>query len=581
LQSTLTFSRRLHYNSKFYYEKILYSSIYGLSSSYDYTHVSLCSKCVRILNALTFESTLLLPEFCTQMKKWLQTIWEPAKIGVSDEPKTSRRDTQMVNNQDQIIKENLDCKASAKIKEKARKINASTPVETCTERLSPFGGVLALVKFFDLTKFNDILDLKFSAPKRKPKLGHILMMKGLLMLQFIGFNRLWHFTYIRVDALLCGIFRVTKLPVASTFWRYMNSMGINQGKSLLNVMSVLRERVWHICGLLYTRIHVDIDTTVETIFGNQQGGRKGHNTKHRGKKGYRPILAFIEPTREYLIGKLRIGATVSGMEMASFINDIPALLPKCVQEVVIRADAEFLSWDSVEAIQKNGFHFIIGNKGCQPKFDSEGWYRPWKRSDTEYNECVYQPGGWGWPCRFVVMRIPVEKSKSKSSDQKLTQCNLFEDDDYKYRIFCTNIWRKPHEVIAEYDKRADVENLVGESKREGLEAIPSSKFKNNYAFFQIVMLSYNIWRYLKLIAQNTGKVEDADRHDSGMDKVGPAGLKGIKDNTIRIARLKLLFIAAKLVTPGNRDTVKYSIHDTRTPGLIGFLDYLDILRSML
>ena len=42
-------------------------------------------------------------------------------------------------------------------------------------------------------------------------------------------------------------------------------------------------------------------------------------------------------------------------------------------------------------------------------------------------------------------------------------------------------FRKAHKVIAEYDKRADVENLVGVSKREGLDAIPSSRFKNNYA----------------------------------------------------------------------------------------------------
>jgi hypothetical protein len=34
---------------------------------------------------------------------------------------------------------------------------------------------------------------------------------------------------------------------------------------------------------------------------------------------------------------------------------------------------------------------------------------------------------------------------------------------------------KAHKVIAKYDKRADVENLVGEAKREGLDAIPSSK----------------------------------------------------------------------------------------------------------
>ncbi|MCF6149232.1 MAG: hypothetical protein E3K37_11315 [Candidatus Kuenenia sp.] len=48
------------------------------------------------------------------------------------------------------------------------------------------------------------------------------------------------------------------------------------------VMSALRERVWHLCELCYEMIHINIDTTVETIYGNQQGGSKGHNTKNRG-----------------------------------------------------------------------------------------------------------------------------------------------------------------------------------------------------------------------------------------------------------------------------------------------------------
>jgi len=82
-------------------------------------------------------------------------------------------------------------------------------------------------------------------------------------------------------------------------------LGVNQGKSLLLVMAALRERVWQLCGISYSTIHVNIDTTVETLFGEQEGGRKGHNTKHRGKRGFRPVLAFIEETREYLVGKLR------------------------------------------------------------------------------------------------------------------------------------------------------------------------------------------------------------------------------------------------------------------------------------
>ncbi len=71
---------------------------------------------------------------------------------------------------------------------------------------------------------------------------------------------------------------------------------------------------------------------------------------------------------------------------------------------------------------------------------------------------------------------------------------MFEDERYSYRIFCTSLAGPAHQIISEYDKRADVENLVGEAKREGLDMIPSAKFKTNYAFFQIVMLAYNIWR---------------------------------------------------------------------------------------
>jgi hypothetical protein len=56
-------------------------------------------------------------------------------------------------------------------------------------------------------------------------------------------------------------------------------------------------------------------------------------------------------------------------------------------------------------------------------------------------------------------------------------------------------------------------------------------------------------------------------------------LKGIVENTIRIARLKLLFIAAKVVKDENRDKVKYSIHDARTPAMIHFLKFLDEVRS--
>ena len=54
---------------------------------------------------------------------------------------------------------------------------------------------------------------------------------------------------------------------------------------------------------------------------------------------------------------------------------------------------------------------------------------------------------------------------------------------------------------------------------------------------------------------------------------------GIETNTVRIARLRLLMIAAKVVTDSNKDKVRYSVQDSRTPAMMSFLKYLDKKRS--
>ena len=41
----------------------------------------------------------------------------------------------------------------------------------------------------------------------------------------------------------------------------------------------------------------------------------------------------------------------------------------------------------------------------------------------------------------------------------------------------------------------------------------------------------------------------------------------------------MLFIAAKVVRVQNRDKVKYSVHEARTPAVMRFLKFLDNARS--
>ncbi len=244
----------------------------------------------------------------------------------------------------------------------APKITANTPVGICEDRLTAFGGLLALAKMFDLLDFEREFKKHYAAPKRLPNLGHYRMVSGILMLLFIGFQRLGHFAYLRGEVMLCGLLRVPLLPVVTTFWRYLRSLGIGQSASLLNLSGALRAKVWGQVKYAPKKVEINIDTTTATVYGNIEGSRKGYNPKHRGKKGLRPILCFLQETREYLCGTQRRGTTLSSEEVARQIRQFRRLLPSCVRTILVRGDGEMIGWESVKACEKEGFSFIFGNK---------------------------------------------------------------------------------------------------------------------------------------------------------------------------------------------------------------------------
>jgi hypothetical protein len=147
------------------------------------------------------------------------------------------------------------------------RITAETPDGECSERLTAFGGLLALVKFLDLLGFEQAFAQHYVPPKQAPKSGDYRMVLGVLLLLFIGFQRLRHFAYVRADPIVCGVLRVVVLPAVTTFWRYLRALSIVQSAALLRLGAALRARVSALCAYRPTRVTVNIDTTVSTVYG--------------------------------------------------------------------------------------------------------------------------------------------------------------------------------------------------------------------------------------------------------------------------------------------------------------------------
>jgi len=438
-----------------------------------------------------------------------------------------------------------------------RKITGATPYGYVEEHLTSFGGVLPLEKLFDALEVEEVFAEHFIAPARTPELGHWRMVKGVLALQFMGYYRLYNFHHFRDDAMLKGIIQVDQLPAVSTFWRCLNSYGINQDRALLKINAVVRERAWQSLEYdqLFQHIHVDIDTTVKTVYGYKEGARKGHNRKHRGKKGLRPVLAFIAETKEYFAGKLRAGKTISGEQVKKFIALLRPQLPSTVGKVTLRADSEFYCWQAVETARAKGFDYILAVKKSCPQFDENTWYSVDGDDTIQYNEVLYQPAGWKTLCRFVGMRIRKDPKKPKNR-----QSELLEDGNYTFRIFVTSREAAPHKVIAEYDDRAGAEKLIAEAHAEGLSALPSKRFEHNRTFFQIAMFSYNLWRHLKAFANEKGET-------------------AWSLNTNATSRLQFLLLAAKVNFHSERTEIKYSAYLRVRPTLDHLFQRLDHLRA--
>jgi hypothetical protein len=61
----------------------------------------------------------------------------------------------MVKTRKTEFSENRNHKGFSADGARAKKINASTAYDTCSKQLSPFGGLLPLIKFFDLVEFQN------------------------------------------------------------------------------------------------------------------------------------------------------------------------------------------------------------------------------------------------------------------------------------------------------------------------------------------------------------------------------------------------------------------------------------------
>jgi len=272
-----------------------------------------------------------------------------------------------------------------------------------------------------------------------------------------------------------------------------------------------------------------------------------YNPKKRGRPSYLPLLCFEGNTQDCWEGSYHPGAThVSAITIPLLEHAFPKL-PASIREVRVRADAAFFDHEIVEFIEgKRAFYAIVARLTRPLKSRLSGLRYHRISSGVWAAELRYCPHGWPGPRRFVVIRRPLPEEPS-------AQLTLFQVGGYTYQALVTNLALQPLNLWRFYNQRARAELIIRELKYAyALGKIPTNNFQTNEAFFQIVLLAYNLLHWFKRLC------------------VPPH----LQRATLQRLRQRLFVVPAQLVRPGGIPTLRLA------PSYPWTSDFLETLRRI-
>jgi hypothetical protein len=235
-----------------------------------------------------------------------------------------------------------------------------------------------------------------------------------------------------------------------------------------------------------SRLIFDLDSTVVTVFGKQEGAAVGYNPRYRGKRSYDPLLC-VEANSSFLWdAELRPGNAGTWDGSIDVLDNCFANVPPDIRELRVRADSGF-GFDPVfVALEARSAQYAVVARLTQafkrllPGLSYQAVNRNWEMAEFEH-----RPHGWPRARRFVVARRFIQADEAETT--------LFAMGRYIYRAWVTNLPLTPAGIWHFYDGRAGMEPRIRELREDfALRKIPTASFAANALYLEIVRLAYNL-----------------------------------------------------------------------------------------
>ena len=160
-------------------------------------------------------------------------------------------------------------------------------------QVSPWGGMQEMKQVLDKTGISKKLSsLGLPTGKSNNSINAIDSIESFWVSVWIGCFRFSHTAVVRLDEVLRQIFGCKRVPSDTTYGRFFK-----QFSSSMNHEILIELYRWFFEQLQFDNYTLDVDSSVITRYGEQEGAKKGYNPAKRGRNSHHPLFAFVNDVR--------------------------------------------------------------------------------------------------------------------------------------------------------------------------------------------------------------------------------------------------------------------------------------------
>lgn len=371
--------------------------------------------------------------------------------------------------------------------------------EYTDKKISPWGGLRIVQELYERSGLKSLIEqIPFHQPGSNRGYNPVEVVEGFMVSVLLGAKRIAHTEALRHDEVLKDIFGWKHgVPSQSTMSRFFRKYTMEDNDRIFPVL----QRQWFE-QFAIDKLTIDIDSTVLTRYGTQDGVERGYNNHKRGRGSHHPLLAFVAELNMVANAWMRSGKSGSSTDFQAFLDELLSIVPKD-RIGLLRADSGFYGKKHLQRLEEEQINYVIAahlKGGLRARImEQTVWYPIVDNEDIGIDYCAFtwQATGWSTARRFIVLRK--DKERHPNTGGKLLFPDLEAFESYKYVAFVTNMELSATTIWKLYNQRADCENRIRELKHDyGIEGFCLDDMWATENAFRWVMVIHNLMALFKL-----------------------------------------------------------------------------------